>query len=406
MSSSGNVDYRNSHFEYPELTRITGRPTYETLNELRSQLKANAASVYSNLGGGQHGHLFLTISPAQFAMLSDVPFTRPVHPGPLIIPPGTTAAMTATITAQHSEQIRLFREVTGVDKALMQQLVQAIDTTYLAEFRNRVTRQMDGPLHTVLSRLFERYGDVSPDHIQQELVRLQNTTYDPATPIDVIYNSIEDFVDLSESAGVPYSLRQSVNLGYVLLNKTGYFRESILSWKRKNLAEQTWANFKTHFRQASDDLRSVTDRPIAHSEFNQANLIQDIVQNIRDVITPTTVEETHPSTLSDYFANAIQERNMNAQSIAALLDVTKKMQQVQLQQKSLIDDLTKQLDPDQHHHRRFGRKNLPPRQYCWTHGWCAHAGTECRHKIQGHKDNATVSNRLNGSTKNVPAEHL
>lgn len=75
----------------------------------------------------------------------------PQHPGQLVIPPGTTAAMTATMTAHHTEQLRLFREVNSVEKALLQQLVQVLDPTYIAEFRYRVTRQITGPLHTVHS---------------------------------------------------------------------------------------------------------------------------------------------------------------------------------------------------------------------------------------------------------------
>ena len=39
------------------------------------------------------------------------------------------------------------------------------------------------------------------------------------------------------------------------------------------------------------------------------------------------------------------------------------------------------------------------RYYCWTHGWCFHAGKLCRAKAEGHKDEATKENRMNGSNK-------
>ena len=41
-----------------------------------------------------------------------------------------------------------------------------------------------------------------------------------------------------------------------------------------------------------------------------------------------------------------------------------------------------------------------PRKYCWTHGWCAHEGKDCNSKAEGHKDDATLDNKLGGSTKN------
>ena len=92
MSAYASVDYKDTHFEFSELSPIHGEPSYETLDKLLKQLKANARTVHSNLGGGAHGHLGLVISPASYALLSPLhPFNRPVFPGAqAVIPPGTT----------------------------------------------------------------------------------------------------------------------------------------------------------------------------------------------------------------------------------------------------------------------------------------------------------------------------
>jgi len=103
---------------------------------MKCLLKANACSVSSNLGGGLHGLLALVLSPAQFDLISDVPFVRPVHPGPLVIPAGTTAAMSTILRDQHAEALRQFREVQSVEKALIKQTVAAIDETYFAVTRS------------------------------------------------------------------------------------------------------------------------------------------------------------------------------------------------------------------------------------------------------------------------------
>ena len=91
MSAFTGIDYKETHFEYPELTPIRGEPTFDTLDCLIKQLKANACSVHSNLGGGAHSHLGLVISPASYALISATPFNRPAFPGTqAVIPPGTT----------------------------------------------------------------------------------------------------------------------------------------------------------------------------------------------------------------------------------------------------------------------------------------------------------------------------
>ena len=40
-------------------------------------------------------------------------------------------------------------------------------------------------------------------------------------------------------------------------------------------------------------------------------------------------------------------------------------------------------------------------KYCHTHGFCTHDGTECNNKGSDHKDEATLTNNMNGSQKNV-----
>ncbi len=105
MATSHAINYRNTYFKYPELTCIEGEPTAEHLIRLNKELKSNANAVYSNLGGAQHGHLFLVMTPAQFSMISATPFVRPPHPGTLQIEAGTTQHMATTLKDEHKEKL-------------------------------------------------------------------------------------------------------------------------------------------------------------------------------------------------------------------------------------------------------------------------------------------------------------
>ena len=107
-STSGSINYRES-FDTTVLNKIKGELTTDLLILLKRYLKANALSVYSNLGGGTHGHLFLVISTTRFNFLSNSAFVRPLHLGPLTIPNGTNSAMSVVVKDQHNEKLRLFR---------------------------------------------------------------------------------------------------------------------------------------------------------------------------------------------------------------------------------------------------------------------------------------------------------
>jgi hypothetical protein len=138
------LNHRETYFEFPELTKVCSEPTSESLFKLRNELTANAKSVYSNLSDGDHGHLALLLSDAQHALLTAPPFIRPVFPGALIVPPNTSGPMATVMKEAHQEMIRLFREVQGVEKALMQQIVQAVEAPHLSSIRDRDSNSLRG----------------------------------------------------------------------------------------------------------------------------------------------------------------------------------------------------------------------------------------------------------------------
>ena len=102
--------------------------------------------VYSNLSDGGHGHLALVLSDAQYALLTDQPFVQPVHPGPLAISASTSNAMSTIMKEAHQEEVRIFREVQSVEKALIQQIVQAVAAPYLSSIRDRTS---NSPRHSL-----------------------------------------------------------------------------------------------------------------------------------------------------------------------------------------------------------------------------------------------------------------
>ena len=68
--ASTNINYIDNYFQYPDLTKIHGEPTYEGLQQIKDQLKCNAVSVTSSSGGGAHGLLGLVLNADEYARLS------------------------------------------------------------------------------------------------------------------------------------------------------------------------------------------------------------------------------------------------------------------------------------------------------------------------------------------------
>ena len=118
------------------MTKIHGAPTYETLQEIKDQLKANAASITPDLGGGANGHLGLVLSPMEYNNVSTTQYQQPPYPGKLNIPAAVKSTEVTRLTSRHEEALRKFREVIDVKQALIKQIVKIVDTTYLKSLRN------------------------------------------------------------------------------------------------------------------------------------------------------------------------------------------------------------------------------------------------------------------------------
>jgi hypothetical protein len=215
------INYRETYFEFPELTKVRGEPTSESLFKLRNELKANAKSVYSNLSDGDHGHLALVLSDAQYALLTALPFIRPVFPGALVVPPNTSGPMAAAMKEAHQERIRLFREVQGVKKALIQQIVQAVEAPYLSSIRDRDSNVLRGAVCDILTHLLrEVCGRVSPQMLEDRDNNLRSMVYNPQQPINVVFNAVEDYVDFADLGHQALYPQQTIGKACVIINKT------------------------------------------------------------------------------------------------------------------------------------------------------------------------------------------
>eukprot|EP00957_Ditylum_brightwellii_P015822 1191704-Ditylum_brightwellii.AAC.1 len=69
-------------FPHTLIPEIQGSPTYEKLYEIQKLLMENAASVETQYGSGNHGHLGLAINPTRYNQEAGQHFVIPPNPGP------------------------------------------------------------------------------------------------------------------------------------------------------------------------------------------------------------------------------------------------------------------------------------------------------------------------------------
>ena len=220
--------------------------------------KKNAASVVSNLGGGNHGHLGLVLNAVLYALVSATAYVRPVHPGDFAPTAGATTQLQIDREfKQHTERVCKHRESIDLELALKNQLEAAIEEDYIYDFLNPVTKTLDGTLVDILDELFETYGIVPPETLDKAETQVKSMDYQIQLPLNRIFNQIEDLNMLSIAALNPYTAEQRLTIALTLIKKSHDFERGLETWYAHPVAEHTWVNLKDHFRAAHRLLKKV-----------------------------------------------------------------------------------------------------------------------------------------------------
>ena len=391
------VDY-TTYFEFPTLDKIHGEPTFATLLRMKKQLKANAISITSDLGGGQFGHLGLVLTPPDYALLSPVPYARPAHIGALVIPAGTAQHEAIRLRDEHKENIRLFRETIDVEKVLIKLIVGAVEAQYLKELRDHNTDTINDTVADVLAFLFDRYGEVDSETLDDHEAKVRSLFWTLSDPPVTLFNKVEDLVELADAARLPKTNAQIVNMGLHIIRKTQDLEQALTAWFARPVADRTWLNFKEHFSSAYRALKKVRG-PAMRSTTFQANLMaEQLNENIErmktEVLASVNALVTHtPAPNHSQVPTPLPSVNATTNGVTTN-DLVR-----------LIADLQQQvahLKPPTSTPGQGGGPQLRRRRntskYCWTHGACSHSSAECNNKREGHQDSATFANKQGGST--------
>ena len=404
-----------SRFTYQQLPRIQGVPDYNSITLVANDLKANAACIASELGGGALGHLALTVPTAVYATLSNTAFIIPVNPGaaPPNIAIASTAAQISANRDKYTDKLNTYRTYNNVQNALKQQLLASVDDIYVRTLRNVHTGYARVTTLQILSHLYQVYGRLTPMAMQENDTRFRQA-YNPSEPFELLIQQIEDAQAFAAAGGQAYSAEQIVSNAYNIVHHTGMFIDTCREWRRRAAADKTWANFKDDFAQAHTELGELTHTSQAGG-YHQANNVMNTFANeageaLANLATATAADRDMLRSLQATNAALIQQNTVKDAEIGQL---RLQVQQFQagLSNRTNNNNNNNRNNNNNNHGGRGngnntpnnntpGKKRYPNLNYCWTHGYdidARHESSNCRNPNPGHQLTATRTNPMGGS---------
>ena len=395
-SSVPTVEAIKEGFPHLSIPRHPGEPTYEAIHAVHNLLKANAASMPSDLGGGDHGLLGLVLSATVYSQVAGAlnPFTRPANPGSTpTIPALSTGEQTRRLERDHKENLRVYREVNRTDQALKQQLLRAFDDMYFKALKNTHVGYSNSTTMQLIQHLYNSYGQITQMDLSDNERRMK-TPYDPSTPIENLFGQIDDAIDFADAGSAPFTAVQVLTTAYLLVFQTGQYEKACDEWFDKATGDKTWNTFQTHFSAAHQKMTN--KQRLRHAGFNplqgQANAIQQ--QEVQHE-TAMALQALADATESDRTAVA----NLTAANKELTTHLSKMTSTISALE-TKVSQLERKIDQLLTNSTKKSNHNRNSDFYCWSHGRTfnpKHTSKTCNYRKDGHKEEATLVDRMGGS---------
>ena len=153
----------------------------------------------------------------------------------------------------NTKKVCLFQEVTGLEQALMQQIVSTVEEAYLADIRNRMTNSINDTVADVLTNLQYNYGKLMPHELLEHKDIFKKTIYNLRYPISTVLSAVEELLKFSNITRTPYTEDQAVKNAYVIIHRTGKLGLAICEWNCMTTFQRTWVIFKYFFGQHTEN---------------------------------------------------------------------------------------------------------------------------------------------------------
>jgi len=335
-------------FPQPELTRIEGVPSYLSVQNLKRELFTNAASVHSTRGSGTHGHAVLVLGDVEYNRIANLPaggnahnWTNPVHPGNQpVIPVGATQAQIASLTAQYERDLKEFTTFTDIKNALKRQLLGAVNSTYVCSLQDPFYGYANVSVRDLLTHLETTYAQLDQDQLTTNMEMLK-VPWEPSESMEPLWQRAVNAQQVAHAGNDPITDTTLLRIFRKVIGDRGLFELDLRDWDKKEPADQTWDNFKTHFTNANKErMKKTTAGQLQHHAFAA---ISAPTSRAGTPTTTATLPLTSPITTDG--------------SLTGLF-------------------------------------------YCWSHGLGNnpdHTSRTCTHKATGHQEDATVENMLGGN---------
>lgn len=272
-------------------TKIFGQPTANDLTTLEKELIAIAAAIPTTIGGGNHGHAGIILEDAKYIILTGgIAFVNPPNPG--IYPPGlalnAAAGNRARAEAEHKELLAEFEVFKGVEQALKEIILEAVDKDYMLEIEDELFGFLNQTPKQMISHLRARGGQLDFTDTKT-LISERDAEWDANEVPQVYFNRVEKAIKQLENGGITSNMNERRDMALFYLKASGEYDAAVREWEAKPTADKTWTNVKAFI--SNEYAKENKQNKLTAKQF-KANQMEEQMEATEELIANLTEAHT------------------------------------------------------------------------------------------------------------------
>ena len=392
--------------DMPQIATATEPPTRQSLKLFQESIQDQAMAITTS--DPILGFLGLVLKDSTFQTLSaaTISYTPPVDPGNAPNATGTAAVIAEATRVFVIDKVE-YNTYIQFQIILISMITSHCPEKFLSDLKDPITKfRLCTPLQ-LLNHLWKTFGIITSKDLTDNWSSM-NAQWNPPTPIADLFKQLQDGQIFAKDGKEDITDSQLLRLCYDNVNATGLFNDALKIWRAKPDASKSYTAFKAVMTVEHEDRmkNDLTSKSAGYSSANQTTFVTDLVhQELQQFVNHMPFYQQAP----------INDENLNPNPQPVLTDPNPAPVTANA---ALTTDALKEIFKSlmQEHKNKNPPKVKPKAQgkddkdkeitYCHSHGITSnlwHNSTTCSRKKEGHKEAATLTNKLGGNTERCKA---
>jgi hypothetical protein len=184
----------------------------------------------------------------------------------------------------------------------------------------------------MLDHLFSTYSNITAVDLEINFEHMRRA-WDPQQPVESFFEQIQDCTYYYEAGGILIGHPHQINVVYAKIFTAGHFMSACRLWNEKPLAEEPWAQLKSHFAAAHHQHKQMQGESAATDGYHSANaavgqtedqMYESTIGALENLSTATAADRAVVATLTEANARLVKQLEDNSNELRELKALIKK----------------------------------------------------------------------------------